>query len=232
MKNKLLIFYTEKVRARKLIYSKMNFLFWSYLISYTLALPLIIIALCIWFWTEKSAYGPVLSAIALVIFLIFIHRGFNSKARIILNREFSIKTEKGKWLDGFHEVQIHMITEYLIEHDLYSKWKIENLMEAYKADNTKEKMPPLVAPSILIAVLAPNLNYFLKHFYEATNFQTNEGQFLIFSTVLLFSIFFVVVITFWKYIFEEFSEILLYKRINYRNNLNSILYDILIGIES
>lgn len=189
MKNKLLIFYTEKVRARKLIYSKMNFLFWSYLISYTLASPLIIIALCVWYWTEKSAYGPVLLAVALIVFLIFIHRRFNNKARIILDREFSIKTEIGKWLDGFHEVQIHMITEYLIEHDLYSKWKIENLMEAYKADNIKEKMPPLVAPSILIAVLAPNLNYFLKHFYEASNFQTNEGQLLIFSTVLICSIF-------------------------------------------
>ncbi len=63
----------------------------------------------------------------LYVFVVYLHKEFNNKARITLNREFSVTTEKGKWIDGFHELQVHLITEYLIEHNLYSKLKIERL---------------------------------------------------------------------------------------------------------
>ncbi|MMZ60241.1 hypothetical protein D1872_223190 [compost metagenome] len=166
------------------------------------------------------------------VYFVYIHKQFNNKARIILNREFSVKTEKGKWIDGFHEVQVHLITEYLIEHNLYSKWKIERLMDSYKTDNSKDKMPPLIAPSILIAVLAPNLNYLLKYIYEMSIFQSTEWQLTIFFGVLTISIFLVITITFWKNLCEDFTEILVYKKVGQRNNLNSILEDILVTIES
>lgn len=172
------------------------------------------------------------SATVFFVFFVYIHKQFNNKARIILNREFSVKTEKGKWIDGFHEVQVHLITEYLIEHNLYSKWKIERLMDSYKTDNSKDKMPPLIAPSILIAVIAPNLNYFLKHIYEMNIYQSTEGQFVIFFCVLTISIFIVTAITYSKNLFEEFTEIIVYKKVGQRNNLISILDDILITIES
>ncbi|MCZ1269076.1 hypothetical protein EIH79_30610 [Paenibacillus tundrae] len=172
------------------------------------------------------------SATVFFVYFVYIHKQFNNNARIILNREFSVKTEKGKWIDGFHEVQVHLITEYLIEHNLYSKWKIERLMDSYNTDNSKDKMPPLIAPSILIAVLAPNLNYILKYIYEMNIYQSTEGQFVIFFGVLTISIFIVTAITYSKKLFEELTEIIVYKKVGQRNNLISILDDILITIES
>ncbi|ASA23423.1 hypothetical protein [Paenibacillus donghaensis] len=71
-------------------------------------------------------------------------------------------------------------------------------MEAYKEDNKSERMPALIAPSILIAALAPNLNYFLKHFYEIEDYKSSEGQLVIFIVVLGISIFIIGVISYWN----------------------------------
>ncbi|WJM05906.1 hypothetical protein [Paenibacillus sp. PK1-4R] len=231
MKSRLLDYYTNKVRARVLIYQNMSFLFWSYMITCILTVP-ISITLLILLSTENWALITIPSATVFFVFFVYIHKQFNNKARTILNREFSVKTEKGKWIDGFHEVQVHLITEYLIEHNLYSRWKIERLMDSYKTDNSKDKMPPLIAPSILIAVLAPNLNYILKYIYEMNIYQSTEEQFVIFFGVLTISIFIVTAITYSKKLFEEFTEIIVYKKVGQRNNLISILDDILITIES
>lgn len=230
MKNRLLDYYTNKVRARVLIYKNMPFLFWGYMFTCMLTLPISIFLLILLSTANWTITIP--TATVFYVFVVYLHKQFNNKARIILNREFSVKTEKGKWIDGFHEVQVHLITEYLIEHNLYSKWKIERLMDSFKIDNSKDKMPPLIAPSILIAVLAPNLNYLLKYIYEMSIFQSTEWQLTIFFCVLTISMFLVTVITFWKNLFEEFTEIFVYKKVGQRNNLNSILDDILITIES
>lgn len=231
MKNRLLDYYSNKVRARVLIYKNMPFLFWGYMITCILTVPISIILLIL-LLTENWTLITIISATVFFVLFVCIHKQFNNKSRIILNREFSVKTEKGKWIDGFHEVQVHLITEYLIEHNLYSKWKIERLMDSYKTDNSKDKMPALIAPSILIAVLAPNLNYLLKHIYGMNIYQSTEGQFAIFFGVLTISIFIVTAITYSKNLFEEFTEIIVYKKVGQRNNLISILDDILITIES
>lgn len=84
----------------------------------------------------------------------------------------------------------------------------------------------------MIAVFAPNLNYLLKHIYEMNLFQSSKGQFVIFFCILTISIFIVTAITYSKNLFEEFTEIMVYKKVGQRNNLISILDDILITIES
>lgn len=104
-------------------------------------------------------------------------------------------------------------------------------MEAYKEDNKNERMPALIAPSILIAVIAPNLNDLLKHFYELDAYKSNEGQLVIFIIVLAISIFIIGVFSYWKQLFREMSDVFIYKKIGRRKNLNSILYDILLMIK-
>lgn len=230
MKNRLLDYYTNRVRARVLIYKNMRFSFWVYMITCIFTVPILILLLIL--LSTANWTITISSATVFFVFFVCVHKQFNTKARIILNREFSVKTEKGKWIDGFHEVQVHLITEYLIEHNLYSKWKIERLMDSYKIDNSKDKMPPLIAPSILIAVLAPNLNYLLKYIYEMSIFQSTEWQLTIFFGVLTISIFLVTAIAYSKNLFEEFTEIIVYKKVGQRNSLISILDDILITIES
>jgi hypothetical protein len=104
-------------------------------------------------------------------------------------------------------------------------------MEAYKENNKNEKMPPLIAPSILIAAIAPNLNYLLKYFYEQKDYKTIEGQIAIFVITIIFSILMIVAISIWKYLFQEISEIFVYKKVGRRKNLISILDDILMIIK-
>lgn len=91
-------------------------------------------------------------------------------------------------------------------------------------------MPALIAPSILIAAIAPNLNYLLKHFYELKNYQNNEGQIFIFIVVIIISILIVGAISYWKQIFHDMSEFFIYKKIILRKNLNVILNDILLTL--
>jgi hypothetical protein len=82
----------------------------------------------IWYFTEKKWLdGTIIITIILISFLLFIHKRFDIRARTILNRKFSIKSPKGKWMENFHQIQVHMITEYLIENEMYTKWKIEKL---------------------------------------------------------------------------------------------------------
>jgi hypothetical protein len=92
-------------------------------------------------------------------------------------------------------------------------------------------MPPLIAPSILIAAIAPNLNYLLKYFYEQKDYKTIEGQIAIFVITIIFSILMIVAISIWKYLFQEISEIFVYKKVGRRKNLISILDDILMTIK-
>jgi hypothetical protein len=185
-----------------------------------------------WFLAERRWLLQLIAlSIFLLLLLFFIHKRFNSIARKVLNREYSLKTTNGTWFEYFHDVQVHLIVEYLIENDLHTKWKIENLMEAYKEDNKNERMPALIAPSILIAAIAPNLNYLLKHFYELDAYKSNEGQLVIFIIVLAISIFIIGVISYWRQLFREMSDVFIYKKIGRRKNLNSILYDILLMIK-
>lgn len=231
MKNKLLSFYDLEVRARRLIYCHMPLVFWTFVFSGLLIIPIVAL-MWIWYFTEKKWLdGSIIITIILISFLFFIHKRFDIRARTILNSKFSIKSPKGKWMENFHQIQVHMITEYLIENEMYTKWKIEKLMEAYKEDNKNEKMPPLIAPSILIAAIAPNLNYLLKYFYEQKDYKTIEGQIAIFVITIFFSILMIIAISFWKNLFQEISEIFVYKKVGRRKNLISILDDILMTIK-
>lgn len=231
MKSRLLSYYDQKVRARHLIYKHMKWTYWGFLLAFPIIIPFLLIIWMGFLAERRWLFQLIALSIFLLLLLFFIHKRFNTTARKVLNREYSLKTTNGTWFEYFHDIQVHLIVEYLIENDLHTKWKIENLMEAYKEDNENERMPALIAPSILIAAIAPNLNYLLKHFYELDAYKSNEGQLVIFIIVLAISIFIIGVISYWKQLFREMSDVFIYKKIGRRKNLNSILYDILLMIK-
>lgn len=76
------------------------------------------------------------------------------------------KKIKGKrWrTEEFNEYQREMIRGHLRQHNMLVKWKIEKLLESYNSEVDKKKLPPLVAPTIIIALLAPNLAQILTFF--------------------------------------------------------------------
>jgi hypothetical protein len=59
------------------------------------------------------------------------------KAMKILKRQYSINTNPKQWQESLSEMQIHLISEFLIENGLYSKWKIEKLLDSYREDEKK-----------------------------------------------------------------------------------------------
>lgn len=45
---------------------------------------------------------------------------------------------------------------------MYSKWKIEKLIDSYREDEKKKKLPPLIAPGLLLAITLPNITQLYK----------------------------------------------------------------------
>lgn len=138
------------------------------------------------------------------------------------------KKIKGKrWrTEEFNEYQREMIRGHLRQHNMLVKWKIEKLLESYNSEVDKKKLPPLVAPTIIIALLAPNLAQILTFFYKKY-----AGQELyIFVTALIITLSIIYTVARIKRMIEEIKEDLS-KGITFRKELISILEDILLGLE-
>lgn len=116
--------------------------------------------------------------VLLVLSLIVLNRIMAYKAMKILKRQYSINTNPKQWQGTLSEMQIHLISEYLIENGLYSKWKIEKLLDSYREDVKKKKLPPLVAPGILLAISIPNITQLVTRAYTYFNFEENIPEFM------------------------------------------------------
>lgn len=56
----------------------------------------------------------------------------------VIKQQYSINIKPEKWQLTVSEIQIHLISEYLIENGLYSKWKIEKLIDSYREDEKRK----------------------------------------------------------------------------------------------
>jgi len=73
----------------------------------------------------------------------------------------------GKWKgDQFRDYQRNKMLEYLRSHDLVSYVKMEKIVEILQAESQKRRVPPYVAPSVILAVFAPVWVRFVDHQYS------------------------------------------------------------------
>lgn len=181
MKDKLFKYFKSSVSGKALIYTYMPiFHKFYFLVVYASLAGAISTGLSILFlfsipdWLIISL--PL--TVVLILSLFGLNRLMAYKAMKVLKRHYSINTKPKQWQSIVSEMQIHLITEYLIENGIYSKWKIEKLLDSYREDEKKKKLPPLVAPGILLAISIPNITQLVTRAYTHFNLEENIPEFM------------------------------------------------------
>lgn len=172
MKGRLFDFYKSNVSYSILIYPYMKkFREWYKIVLYLVVVALLSVVISLltfsfvhhfyFWWTVISIFV----LLVLMFLMSYMVKRFDIEAAKVLNKKYSLRCDPKKWGDLATDIQVHLIAEYLIENGLYSRWKLEKLVEEFKNDNVKGKIPPLVAPSLIIAFLIPNLTQLLNRIY-------------------------------------------------------------------
>lgn len=78
------------------------------------------------------------ATVILIASLFGLNRVLAHKAMKIIKKQYSINIKPKQWQVTVSEIQIHLITEYLIENGIYSKWKIEKLIDNYREDEKRK----------------------------------------------------------------------------------------------
>ncbi|MGO4184679.1 hypothetical protein AB4Z45_20760 [Paenibacillus sp. MCAF9] len=233
MKEQLFKYYKNEGSNYALVFSYMKkfynfyiiFLIFFLLISLSTVVSVLFIKISL-LWIIWSLF--IISLLISTILLL--HKTLNSKARRIIKQEHSITPDLKDWQSTTFEIQVHLISEYLIEHDLYYRWKIEKLIEAYKLENEKGKLPPLIAPGIILAVSIPNLTQLLSRIYDYEFFSVPSPyiEIVIFLTVLVLSMAIVATITMLSRMKDDLTEMIVNKDRYRRVHLINILDDVMI----
>lgn len=138
------------------------------------------------------------------------------------------------------DIQFHLISEYLLDNNVYVKWKIEKLIDSYTKDNERRKLSPLVAPSIILAISIPNLTQLLTHIYAyfnaldnvPLNIQNMDSPEITINTTVFFVVFIVSLliatsISMLNKVKEDIKEMIMDKDGPIRNGLITTLENIL-----
>ncbi|WP_145407859.1 hypothetical protein [Paenibacillus xylanexedens] len=246
MKDKLFKYYKDYASNYALIYVHMNRyhkFFYSYLIITILILISVIPA---YFLLQNWISYVIMWGIIIVClgFVILFSKMFDIKSMKILKKQYSISSTPKTWNDYTLEIRIHIITEYLIEHGLYERWKMEKLIADLYKDEEKAKIPPLVAPSIILAISIPNVTQLLLHIYSYFNLEANMPYLVqnsdsakltlnvsIFFAVLVVSLILVTSISVVNHIQASIRKAIFDKHGHKRNGLIETLEDILYQIQ-
>jgi hypothetical protein len=97
----------------------------------------------------------------------------------VLKKHHAIISSPQTWSEHLADIRITKVTEYLLEHDIYQKWKIERLILDFQKDTERGKIPPLIAPSIILAISIPNLTQLCSRIYTYYNLEGHVPYFIL-----------------------------------------------------
>lgn len=167
MKDLVFKHYQNKVRAHALVYKHIKKHY--YFLNTMMILCPGIVVTCIYIFVFKEGSGLWLFISSIASIAVFLYSGysFSNAAKEVIRKRYKISIGKGTWrTEKFKELQSNRLADFLHTNDLKTRWKIEKLIGLYRNDREKSKLPPLIAPSLFLAVLAPNLTQFLFYIYK------------------------------------------------------------------
>ncbi|MGG4553884.1 hypothetical protein [Paenibacillus humicus] len=167
MKDIVFNYYQVEVRTYALVYKHIKKHY--YFLNTMMILCPVVILTCIiisWFNAGYKMWLIVSCITSLAMFSYSVFIFFKACKRVIRKR-YKISIGKGSWrTEKFKELKSNKLADFLYSKDIKTRWKIEKLIELYKNDREKSKLPPLIAPSLFIAVLTPNLTQLLFYIYK------------------------------------------------------------------
>ncbi|AIQ43204.1 hypothetical protein R50912_26595 [Paenibacillus sp. FSL R5-0912] len=250
MKNKLFKYFKSSASSKALIYKYMPTFHKLYFFVVCLSMVgALSTGASVLFLTSIPKWLLIsLPATVLLIATLFgMNRILAHKAMKVIKQKYSINIKPKQWQTTVSEIQIHLITEYLIENGMYSKWKIEKLIDSYREDEKKKKLPPLIAPGLLLAITLPNITQLVTRIYAYYNVEKNIPNFIkktenhsinlnisLFIVIFIFSIMIVATIARWNRVKDAVMEVLEFvrnkdgpKREALIDTLDDILYQIM-----
>ncbi|OZQ77404.1 hypothetical protein [Paenibacillus odorifer] len=249
MKNKLFKYFKASASSKVLIYKYMPIFhkFYFFVVSLSMV-GAISTGVSILFINSISKWLLIsLPATVILIATLFgLNRVLAHKAMKVIKQQYSINVKPKQWQETVSEIQIHLITEYLIENGIYSKWKLEKLIDNYREDEKKKKLPPLIAPGLLLAITLPNITQLITRVYAYYNSEENIPNFMkqkgnysinlnisLFVVIFIFSIMIVATVARWNRLKDAIIEVLGFvrnrdgpKREALIDTLDNILYQL------
>jgi len=232
MKDKLLGYYRDNVRAYSLVFSYMKREYRFHNVAFYLLLgSFIAVSLSAFIYNQSRLVFYILLVIFVMSFVLFIvaHKVFIRKARDVVRKQLKIKTSLAQWRSPeFDSLQSQMIRKFLQENDMYEKWKIELLIKLFTQDKEQQKVPPLIPPSIFLGLTVPNLTQYLIYLYSRDDVKKFTLQGYIFIGIFVLTL-----LTIWlmsKLLrgYQELRDDVFLKEVVYRKNLISILENVLL----
>lgn len=200
MKEKLFTFYKDNASNRALIYKHMLWFQKIVLLILMLNFISLVTVVTLFIFTNKiSILFMWIVILESIMISLGVNKMFDIKAMKILKKHYHIPSTPQTWGDYVTDIRITKITEYLMEHEMYQRWKIERLILTLQKDGERGRIPPLVAPSIILALSIPNLTQLFSQIYTYYNLEQNMPSFILgfehpkmMMNTLLFSFFFII----------------------------------------
>lgn len=197
----LIEYYEENISDNGLVYKHIPILRICTNVTFIIlivCIPIMVVGLIYTGIVQRVTYWLFPMVLWILIFglLKFLVRKQRTEIFSILRNEYQMSPEENKgWGTGeYKKKQFRLLVGYLKRKKLYEKEKIEQLIQRM-TDREKSNLPPLVAPSILIAFIAPLWNQLLPLIYAYIRSKSNLGM-LIFVVIILF--FLVLIILFYS----------------------------------
>lgn len=237
MKENLFKFYKNEVRYYALIYKRMKLLYYSnQILVASIMLNIFAFLITLLFIGQTHRPTKIASIIFFVLVVIFsiVRYYFNKNASRIVRKHLRIPVKKRKWdSEQYKEYQMKKFINYLIDNDLFTKWKIEKMIEQYSNEMRINQMPRLVAPGILIAVSAPNITQLVSYLYSI-DFPESGGtwKFTLFVLIFVGTIGIIGLTSMFYWIKQDIEGEFLQPKVRITKNLILMLEDALLHIPS
>ncbi|AZK45341.1 hypothetical protein [Paenibacillus lentus] len=167
MKDIVFEYYQNEVRTYALVHKHIKKHY--YFVNTMMILCSVIILTCVFISLFNVGYRKwlIISSIVSMIILSYSVFIFFRAVKRVIRKRYKISVGRRIWKSAkLKELKSNKLTDFLYSKDIKTRWKIEKLIELYKNDKEKSKLPPLIAPSLLVAVLTPNLTQLLFYVYK------------------------------------------------------------------
>lgn len=229
MKDLVFKHYQSKVRAHALVHKHIR-KHYCFLNTMAILCPAIILT-CIYIFVFKEGSGLWLFISSITSIAAFLYSGFSfsNAAKKVIRKRYKISIGKGTWrTEKFKELQSSKLADFLHNKDLKTRWKIEKLIELYKNDREKSKLPPLIAPSLFLAVLTPNLTQFLFYIYKDKELMQPYEVLVLFLESTLLSLIVIPIFTLYKRTKDNIVNDIFQNKNSIREGLIDQLEDLLL----
>ncbi|MEW9702944.1 hypothetical protein, partial [Paenibacillus sp. SI8] len=130
---------------------------------------------------------PFITSILITIITI---TSLNNKVKKFVRRNYNLKPKKGLWrTQEFDDMQYNLLVEYLNKNNLYTEDKIKLLIDLLNKETERNKLPPLVIPSVVITFSVPiwiqYVTFIYKSLKETEKLIASMTSFYLFALVLL-----------------------------------------------